>query len=121
METIKTTEITTKQVVTIEDLKKMSPGTYMSTGVVRFANPFDNAEVLTGTFNIFDGVAFGTAIIDGVERELVAEYPLLRIVNGSAKTMKENIRKHLNIEEERDITVYEIFSSYGQFRVLEQH
>lgn len=113
-----TTQTATKQVVNVADLKRMSPGQFSSTATIRIKNPLDEDELIIGTVSILDGIAFGTAVIDGVEREIIAEYPLQQLVNGAAKSMKEKIKTVFNITEERPITVYEILCAYGKFRVI---
>lgn len=110
--------VETKQIATIEDLQHMSPNKFASIGCISFPNPFNQNEIISGEFNIFDGVAFGVAVIDGKEREILMEYPLLNLINKTATNMKENIRAHLNIAEDRDVTIFEILSSYPQIKVI---
>ena len=116
----KSTVTFTKQAVITEDLRHMSPNDkFWAIGTVKFPNPFNQDEIVTGHFEIFDGAAFGTAVIDDKEREIYVQYPLLSFVNKTATNMKEKIRKHLNIEEDRNVSVFEIFASYGQFIVID--
>ena len=112
------TETLNQREVTIEDLKKCSPGKMCAIATMRFKNPLDERTNIVGTFNIFDGVAFGTADIDGVKREIVMQYPLYELVNKTATLLKEKVKQHLKIEEDRDVTVYEILSCYRIIKVL---
>lgn len=110
--------VETKQTVTLEDMQHMTPSSFTAVGRINFPNPFNVDEIVSGEFHIFDGVAFGVAVIDGEEREVIMEYPLLDLVNKMATNMKENVRAHLNINEERDVTIFEILSSYPQIKVI---
>lgn len=107
-----------KQATTTKDLQHMSPSKFSALGIINFPNPLNPSETVVGHFEIFDGVAFGNAVINDEPREVIAEYPLLNLVNKTATNMKENICAHLNITEERDVTIFEILASYGRFKVL---
>lgn len=107
-----------KQPTTTEDLRRMSPSKFTAMGIVNFPNPTNPTEIVSGKFEIFDGVAFGTAIINGKPCEVLATYPLQKLVNLTATNMKANIRAHLKISEDRDVTIFEIMSSYARFKIL---
>ena len=116
------TKTTSYREATIEELKHLSPSKEESVcGIIKFPNPLGGKEIISGTFQIFDGIAYGIAMIDGEEREIVSQYPLTQLVNKSpcAKNMKEKARKCLNIEEDRDLTSVEIFNAFAKFHVVE--
>lgn len=107
-----------RQNITIEDLKRINPSQFAAQGTIRFPNPLNKEEIIKGQFTILDGVAVGKTIIDGEEKEVWAKYPLQQFVNKTAKNMKENIQKFQNIEEDRDVTIFEILASYGRFTLI---
>ena len=106
------TAVAEYQEMTNDDLAKLSPGKLFGEAVVTYPNPEDPENVLTSTFTVFDGIAYSTVEADGRKREVVATFPLLRFINTTAKTMKENIKTALNITEDRDITPVEILQTY---------
>lgn len=89
---------------------------------VNFPNPLNEDESVIGQFSIFDGIAFGTATIDGEEREVVAQYPLVGLLNTNqyAKSMKENVIKHLQLPEDHKLTPVDVFHAYAKMRLLEK-
>ena len=116
------TIVKTVQTVTEKDLQHLSPGKFFSKEIISFPNPLDENEILTGEFSVYDGFAFGTAVVDGKEHEIAFEYPLLKVVNATtANVLKTNIKTYLGITEERDITPYEILRSYCNIRILESN
>lgn len=111
-----------KQTLTItpiaeEDMKRLSPSNFLSTISLQFPNPLNTKESIVGTFQVADGFAIGTAVINGETREVVAHYPLVAIVKTS-KVFKHKIQEHLGLEEDKDPSIYEILCSYAQFRIL---
>lgn len=110
-EQTKTTE--TYQEMTNEDLERLSPGKFFGHATVTYPNPEDANEVLTSKFKVYDGIAYSNVTVEGKEREVVAIFPLLKFINTTAKTMKENIKKALDITTDRDITPVEIMQTYS--------
>lgn len=100
------------------DLNRLSPGKYFGEAIVEYPNPEDGKKNITTKLSVYDGIAYGTAKVKGVEREVVATYPLLNFINNTAKTMKENIRKVLGITETRDVTPLEILQAYSTIKFI---
>lgn len=114
-----------RQQITDDDLKRLAPTPIAKSKCTKCTLTFPNPETsgrttLFGQFKVFDGFAYGTCNANGKEREVFVQFPLEAFINknAAAKSLKEKIKNHLSIEEDRDVTNLEIFISYGQFRLL---
>ena len=110
---------TTYPDVKTEELFKLTPNKqYNEKITLRYPNPLNNEELLVTEFEVMDGIAYGKAMVDGEEREVVATYPLANFINKISPIMKNKIKEVRNITEDRDINIIEILLSYCTFIII---
>lgn len=107
------------QPITASDFERMTPGKLFGEAIVTYPNPEDPETNLTSTFTVYDGLAYSKVKVDGVEREVVAKFPLAKFINTTAKsTMKKKIMEVLNITTDRDVNPAEILQTYSKIEFV---